>query len=79
MALKESAILRQLEQYQQAAQISAEWNDLVSVEEIAAKTSKTIQHVKAMLTEKGVAHKGKLGKSYLYSKAELLKVIKQSV
>lgn len=62
-----SAILKQLEQYQEAARISAEWADLVSVEEIAAKTSKTIQHVKELLSEKGIVHKGKLGKSYLYS------------
>ena len=73
-----SAILKQLEQYQQAAQVSAEWGDLVSVEEIAAKTSKTIPHVKELLTEKGVQHIGKLGKSFLYSKTALLKAIKQS-
>ncbi len=74
-----SAILKQLEQYQQAAKISAEWNDLVSCEEIAAKTHKTIQHVKELLSEKGIKPVGKFGKTYLYSKAELLQLIKKNV
>ncbi len=74
-----SHILKQLKEYQEAAKVSAEWSDLVSVEEIAAKTHKTIHHTKELLSTKGLKPKGKLGKSYLYSKAELLSVIKNGV
>lgn len=67
-----SAILKQLELYQQAAKISAEWSDLVSVEEVAEKTKKSIKQVKVLLNEKGIAPKAQIGKSYMYSKAQLL-------
>jgi phage terminase large subunit len=71
-----SAILKQLQEYKEAAKVSAEWSDLVSVEEIASKTQKSIRMVKDLLEEKGLNHKAKLGKSYLYSKTELLKAIR---
>jgi phage terminase large subunit len=71
-----SAILKQLQEYKEAAKIHAEWTDLVSVEEIASKTQKSIRMVKDLLEEKGLSHKAKLGKSYMYSKTELLKAIR---
>ena len=70
-----SNILNQLKQYQDAARISAEWNDLVSVEEVAEKTKKSIKQVKEVMKEKNIQPKGKFGKSYLYSKAEILEKI----
>lgn len=71
-----SVILRQLEEMKAALTASAQWEDLVSVEEIAEKTHKSIQSVKELLAEKGLQHKAKLGKCYLYSKIELLQAIK---
>lgn len=70
--MKESAIFRQLTAMKKAAEISAEWQDLVSCEEIAEKTRKSIQAVKELLKEKGLDPKAKLGKTYLYSKMEIL-------
>ena len=74
--MKESAILHQLTLYQEAAMISADFSDLVSVEELADKTKKSIRQVKDILNANGIKNKGQFGKSYLYSKAELLKLIK---
>ena len=71
-----SAIIRQLEQMKKAAEISAEWQDLVSCEEIAEKTCKSIQMVKELLREKDLKPKAKLGKSQLYSKTEILNAIR---
>jgi len=74
-----SAILKQLETLKEAVQNTAEWEDLVSVEEIAKKAgSKSIQAVKDILAEKGLKHVAKIGKTYLYSRSELLKAIKQT-
>lgn len=73
-----STIIRQIEELKEFAKINAEWQDLVSVEEIAQKTCKSIRMVKNIMEEKNIQHRGKFGKSYLYSKAELLKAIKQT-
>lgn len=74
-----SVVLKQLEELKQAVKDTAEWENLVSVEEISKKTGdKSIQAVKDILNEKGLKPVGKIGKTYLYSRAELLKTIKQS-
>jgi hypothetical protein len=75
-----SAVLKQLEELKEAVKNTAQWEDMISVEEIARKTGgKSIQVVKDILNEKGLKHVAKIGKTYLYSKAELLKVFKEAV
>lgn len=73
-----SHVLKQIEEMKQLALINAEWQDLVSVEEIAEKTRKEIQSVKEILKDKGLKPTAKLGKTYLYSKAAFLKAIKMT-
>lgn len=68
-----SVILRQLEEMKAALTATAQWEDLVSVEEIAKKTHKSIQSVKELLAEKGLKHKAKFGKCYLYSEKGTVK------
>lgn len=70
-----SVILRQLEELKAALAATAQWEDLVSVEEIADKTRKSIKHVKELLEQYGIKHVAKFGKTYLYSKVELMRVI----
>jgi hypothetical protein len=70
--MAESAILKQLREYQEAARVSAEWNDLVSIEEISEKTRKSIRRTKDLLDEKGLMPKCVIGKSYMYSKAAVM-------
>jgi hypothetical protein len=72
-----SAILKQIEQLKEALQNTAEWEDLVSVEDISKKTGdKSIQAVKDILNDKGLKPVGKIGKTYLYARGELLKAIR---
>lgn len=70
-------ILKQLEELKEAIRLTVEWEDMVSAEEISKKTGgKSIQAVKDLLDEKGLRPVAKFGKTYLYSKAELLKSIR---
>lgn len=74
-----STVLRQLEDLKEAIKNTAEWEDMISVEEISKKTgNKSIQVVKDILNEKGLRHVAKFGKTYLYSRSEFLKLIKQT-
>lgn len=63
-----SAILAQLQQYKAAAEVSAEFSDLVSVEALAELTKKSVVQVKRLCTELGLEPSNRFGKSYLYSK-----------
>ena len=72
-----SAVLKQLEQLKETVQTIAEWEDLVSVEEISKKTDKSVQAVKDILSDKGLKHVAKFGKTYLYSRSELMKAIRK--
>lgn len=73
-------VLKQLEELKEAVKNTAQWEDMISVEEISKKSGdKSIQAVKDILNEKGLKPVGKFGKTYLYSKAELLKVFKEAV
>lgn len=75
-----SAILAQLRQYQEAAKVSAEWSNLVSVEDIAKKAgNKSIKQMKVILKQKGLVPKLKIGGSYLYAKSELLEKFKAPI
>lgn len=75
-----SVVLKQLEELKEAVKNTAQWEDMISVEEISKKSGdKSIQAVKDILNEKGLKPVGKFGKTYLYSKAELLKVFKEAV
>jgi hypothetical protein len=71
-----SAILKQLETYKAAAEVSAEFSDLVSVEALADMTRKSVVQVKAVCKSLGMEPVRRFGKSYLYSKREFLELTK---
>jgi hypothetical protein len=73
-----SAVLKQLSEFKRVAEVSTELMDMVSVETLAQMTGKTIKHIKDFLKENQLHHIGKMGKTYFYSKTEVLSLIKQS-
>lgn len=73
-----SAILKQLNEYKEAAKISAEFSDMVSAETLADMTHKSIRQVKDILAANGIEVIGYFGKSPLYPKSKVLRIIKRT-
>jgi hypothetical protein len=67
-----SAIIKQLETFKAAAEVSAAFDDLISVETLAEMTKKSVIQVKRLCDDLGIQATNRFGKSYLYSKKQFI-------
>jgi hypothetical protein len=71
-----SAILKQLNDLKAAAEATAGFSDLVSVEVLAEMTKKSVVQVKRLCADLGLEPTNRFGKSYLYSKRKFIEATK---
>ncbi len=77
--MKESSILKQLNEHKEAFKANTEWNEMISAFDLAKTTGYKMQSVKDALKDNGVKPCGKLGGLPYYRKSDVVSLIRRSL